>query len=80
MIRSCLFPIAIAAVLAAGCAPMDQKSASAEPSSDKDYVTGSRLPARDRGSSSYVTGIENRQDIDEAMRGSNTVAPAKGGK
>ena len=79
MIRSSLLPIAIAAVLAAGCAPMmDQKSA--EPSSDKDYVTGSRLPSRDRSSSSYVTGVENRQDIDEVTRGSNTVAPAKGGK
>jgi len=78
MIRSCLLLIAIAAMLMTGCAPMDQKSA--EASSDKDYVTGSRLPSRDRSSSSYVTGVENRQDIDEVVRGRGAAGPPPGTK
>jgi hypothetical protein len=78
MNRSYLLPIAIAAVFVAGCAAMDQKSA--EPQPEKDYVTGSRLPARDHGSSSAVKGIESKEGIDDMMRQGNVAAPAKVGK
>jgi hypothetical protein len=78
MNRSYLLPVAIAAVFVAGCAAMDQKSA--EPQPEKDYVTGSRLPARDRGSSSYVQGIENKQGIEEMIRGKGAAGPPPGTK
>jgi hypothetical protein len=73
-----LLPIAIAAVLAAGCAPMDQKPA--EPQPERDYVTGSRLPARDGSSSANVSAVENRQGIEKMVRPIGAGGPPPGMK
>ena len=78
MNRSCLLCVAIAVVFAAGCASIEPNTA--EPQSEKRYVTGSRLPAREGNTTTEVTSISNRDDIDN-MRGGAIEAPSKpGGK
>jgi hypothetical protein len=77
MNRSYLLPVAVAAIFVAGCASTDPNSA--EPRSEKRYVTGSRIPAPEGNSSADVKSIESKEGLDEALRGRNIVVPGKGG-
>ena len=67
---------AIAVAFAAGCASVATQPA--EPQQDKGYVTGSRLPSRDRDSSASVKSIENKQGIDDMMQRGSIHMPPKG--
>jgi hypothetical protein len=68
----------IAATFVAGCASVTTQPSG--PQDDKSYVTGSRLPAREGGTSASVKAIENKQGIDDMMqRGSVIGSPPKGG-
>jgi hypothetical protein len=77
MNRSYLLPVTIAAIFVAGCASTDPNSA--EPRSEKRYVTGSRIPAPEGTSSADVKSIESKEGVDEAMRGRSITVPGKGG-
>ncbi len=77
MNRSCLLAVTIAAIFAVGCASTEPNSA--EPRSEKRYVTGSRIPAPDGNTSANVKSIETKEGVDEALRGRNVVVPGKGG-
>ena len=77
MNRSHLLAVAIAALFVAGCASPDPNSA--EPRSEKRYVTGSRIPAPEGNSSADVKSTESKEAIDDALRGRNIVWHAKGG-
>lgn len=80
MNRSTLLLATIAATFVAGCASTPITNPAATAQDDKTAVTGSRLPARDRDSSSSVKSIENKQGIDDMMhRGSGIYIPPKGG-
>jgi hypothetical protein len=76
MNRSYLLPVAVAAIFVAGCASTEPNSA--EPRSEKRYVTGSRIPAPEGTSSADVKSIESKEGVDEAMRGRSIVVPGKG--
>jgi hypothetical protein len=77
MHRSCLLPVTIAAIFVAGCASTEPNSA--EPRSEKRYVTGSRIPAPEGTGSADVKSIETREGVDDAMRGRSVTVPGKGG-
>jgi uncharacterized protein YceK len=61
---SCVVLAALAAISVAGCASVEQRQ-SDESKADKTYVTGSRIPARDGSTSTRVTAIENKVDIQD---------------
>ena len=77
MNRSHLLPVTIAAMFVAGCASPDPNSA--EPRSEKRYVTGSRIPAPEGNTSASVKSTETREGIDDVLQGRNVVVPGKGG-
>ena len=77
MNRSHLLAVALAAIFVAGCASTDPNSA--EPRSEKRYVTGSRIPAPEGTTSANVKSIESKEGIDDAMQGRSITAPGKGG-
>ncbi|TMH62535.1 MAG: hypothetical protein E6H55_08000 [Betaproteobacteria bacterium] len=77
MHRSDLLPVTIAAIFVVGCASTQPNSA--EPRSEKRYVTGSRIPAPDGTSSADIKSIEGKQGVDDALRGRDIVLPLKGG-
>ena len=77
MHRSYLLAISIAAIFFVGCASTEPNSA--EPRSEKRYVTGSRIHAPDGNSSAEIKSIEGKQGIDDALRGRHIVLPPKGG-
>lgn len=64
MNRSIVVPAALAAILVAACASVEQQQ-SAEPKADRTYTTGSRIPVRDGSGSTHVTTIENKVDIQD---------------
>ena len=64
MKRSDLLFVAVSAVLVAGCAATDKKQTAAD-DDDKTYVTGSRIPVKDR---STVNATTDRNAIDSMMR------------
>ncbi len=64
MNQSHLLPVALAVLVVAGCASPEPNSA--EPQSDKHYVTGSRIPARDGNTSAAVKSVETKEGVDEA--------------
>lgn len=72
---------AVAVTVAAACAtpnpPNQQASQSQE---DKGYVTGSRLPTRNGGTTADVKGISGRDAMDEMRRNSTAGAPPMPGK
>jgi len=76
MNRYSLLLAAIGGTFVASCASVATQPA--EPQQDKDYVTGSRLPSRDRDSSASVKSIENKQGIDDMMGRGSTHLPPKG--
>ena len=76
MNRSHLLPVTLAAIFVAGCASTDPNSA--EPRSEKRYVTGSRIPASEGTGSADIKSIEGKEGVDEALRGRNISGPAKG--
>jgi hypothetical protein len=76
MNQSYLLPVTIAAILVAGCASTDPNSA--EPRSEKRYVTGSRIPSPEGNTSANVKSIESKEGIDDAMQGRNITMPGKG--
>ncbi len=76
MNRYTLLLAAIGVAFVVGCASVATQPA--EPQQDKDYVTGSRLPSRDRDSSASVKSIENKQGIDDMMGRGSTHLPPKG--
>ena len=77
MNRYDLLHAAIAAMLVAGCASVAPQTD--EPQRDKTHVTGSRLPARDGGTSANVKSISNKEDIDDVMQRGSVIAPPGGG-
>jgi hypothetical protein len=77
MNRSHLLSVTIAAIFVAGCA--STKPNSAEPRSEKRYLTGSRIPAPEGTGSADVKSIESKEGVDDALRGRNIVGPPKGG-
>jgi hypothetical protein len=77
MNRSYLLPVTIAAIFIAGCASTDANSA--EPRSEKRYVTGSRIPAPEGNTSAVVKSIEGKEGVDDTLRGRDVVVPGKGG-
>jgi hypothetical protein len=77
MNRSYLLPVMIAAIFVAGCASTEPNSA--EPRSEKRYVTGSRIPAPEGNTSANVKSIESKEGIDDAMQGRTITVPGKGG-
>jgi hypothetical protein len=80
MNRSTLLLATIAATFVAGCASTPITNPAAAAQDEKTVVTGSRLPSRDRDSSSSVKSIDNKQGIDDMMqRGSGIFIPPKGG-
>jgi hypothetical protein len=68
--------LAAAAVsVAAACATPNPPNQEAQQSpEDKGYVTGSRLPVRNGGTTADVKGISGKDAMDAARR--NTTAPA----
>ncbi len=64
MNRSTLLFIAVGVVFVAGCASTDKKQATAD-DDEKTYVTGSRIPVKDR---SAVNSTTDRKAIDDMMR------------
>ena len=77
MNRSDLLFATIAAIVVVGCASVATQTS--EPQQDKTYVTGSRLPARDGGTSADVKSIGNKQGIDDMMQRGSIYLPPKGG-
>jgi len=72
-----LLSVTIAAIFVVGCASPDPNSA--EPRSEKRYLTGSRIPAPNGGTSANVTSVEGKEGIDDTLRGRDVVLPPKGG-
>ena len=64
MNRSSVVLAALAAISIAACASVEQQQ-SAEPKAEKTYTTGSRIPVRDGSTSTRVTAIENKVDIQD---------------
>ncbi len=75
MKRSDLLFVAVSAVLVAGCASTDKKQTAAD-DDDKTYVTGSRIPVKDRSTVSTTT---DKKAIDDMMR-SGVTYPSGGGR
>ena len=70
----CTVLLAVAGILlVAGCASTDRQTASDD---DKVYVTGSRIPVKDR---STVLTTTDRNAIDDMMRHRSVDVPSKGG-
>jgi hypothetical protein len=67
-------PAIVTALVVAGCASTNRDTPSFD--DDKVYVTGSRIPVRDR---STVLTTSDRNAIDDMMRHRTIVVPAKGG-
>ncbi len=64
MNRPDLLFVAVCALLVAGCASTDKKQSAAD-DDEKTYVTGSRIPVKDR---STVNSTTDRKAIDDMMR------------
>jgi PBP1b-binding outer membrane lipoprotein LpoB len=64
MNRSDLLFVAVCALLLAGCASTDKKQSAAD-DDEKTYVTGSRIPVKDR---SAVNATTDRKAIDDMFR------------
>ena len=72
---------AVAVSVAAACAtpnPPDQQAQ--QPQDDKGYVTGSRLPVRNGGTTADVKGISGKDAMDAMRRNSTAGAPPMPGK
>ena len=68
---------AVAVIVAAACAtpnPPDQQAQQSQ--DDKGYVTGSRLPTRNGGTTADVKGVSGKDAMDAMRR--NSTAPAPG--
>ena len=72
---------AIVCAFVTGCASAPTQTAATDPD-DAIVVTGSRLPSRDRGSSSSVQRIDNQSDVGGMLQRANpnNVAPMGGGR
>ncbi len=68
---------AVAITVAAACAtpnPPDQQASQSQ--EDKGYVTGSRIPVRNGGTTADVKGVSGKDAMDAMRR--NSTAPAPG--
>jgi hypothetical protein len=70
-----LAALAVTALFGCATTPSPQVADSQD---DKAYVTGSRLPVRDGGTSADVKGVGNKDAVDDLRRGSVYIPP-KGG-
>ena len=77
MNRPCLLAVTIAVIFAVACASTGPNSA--EPRSEKRFLTGSRIPAPDGSASANVKSVESKEGIDDTLRGRDVVLPPKGG-
>jgi hypothetical protein len=69
---------AIAATVVVGCATPNPQAPQAQ--DDKGYVTGSRLPVRNGGTTADVKGVSGRDAMDEMRRNTVSGTPAPPGK
>jgi hypothetical protein len=81
MNRYSLLLATTACAFVTSCASVPTQTASADPD-DAIVVTGSRLPSRDRGSSSSVKTIDNQSDVGGMLQRANpnNAAPMGGGR
>jgi len=70
MNRSIVVFAALAALLVAACAGVEQQQ-SAEPKADRTYTTGSRIPTRDGSTSANIKSVDSKDAADDinARRG-----------
>jgi hypothetical protein len=72
---------AVAVTVAAACAtPNPPNQQASQPQDDKGYVTGSRLPTRNGGTTADVKGISGRDAMEEMRRNTTAGAPPMPGK
>ena len=73
--------VTIVCAFVTGCASAPTQTAAAD-ADDAIVVTGSRLPSRDRGSSSSVKTIDNQSDVGGMLQRANpnNAAPMGGGR
>jgi hypothetical protein len=55
-VKSKLLALIVVGLISAGCAATDEKQVNSAPQEDKEYVTGSAIPKRDR--SAKATGVK----------------------
>ena len=72
---------AVAVAVVAACAtPNPQAPQAPQAQDDKGYVTGSRLPVRNGGTTADVKGISGKDAMDELRRNTTAGAPPMPGK
>lgn len=72
-----IFGLVGAAGVLMGCTSMETQAG--EPRGDKAYLTGSRIPVRDGGTSNSVRSVNNRDAADAIDERSRIYIPPKGG-
>ena len=78
-----LVALAFAVSFAGGCATTDTKTADGQNASqskdDEYYVTGSRIPRKDKAGSASVRSAEGSDVQDNMLRNVSPIVPAGGG-